>query len=153
LETNFYTKNKHANVKFFLVKHLLENVALEYVGKVKELLNSKSLSFKNVASSEVPDRPGVYAIFDERGRVIYVGRTRNLRRRLLRDHRRGNVRGSQFRKALMQNYGLTDEEQINSHVDQFTFKFKEVYDPEERIRLEHLATAVLAPKLNMKLKL
>jgi excinuclease UvrABC nuclease subunit len=153
LETNFYTKNKHANVKFFLVKHLLENVALEYVGKVKELLNSKSLSFKNVASSEVPDRPGVYAIFDERGRVIYVGRTRNLRRRLLRDHRRGNVRGSQFRKALMQNYGLTDEEQINSHVDQFTFKFKEVDDPEERIRLEHFATAVLAPKLNMKLKL
>jgi hypothetical protein len=53
----------------------------------------------------------------------------------------------------MQNYGLTDEEQINSHVDQFTFKFKEVYDPEERIRLEHFATAVLAPKLNMKLKL
>jgi excinuclease UvrABC nuclease subunit len=153
LETNFYTKNKHANVKFFLVKHLLENVALEYVGKVKELLNSKSLSFKNVASSEVPDRPGVYAIFDERGRVIYVGRTRNLRRRLLRDHRRGNVRGSQFRKALMQNYGLTDEEQINSHVDQFTFKFKEVDNPEERIRLEHFATAVLAPKLNMKLKL
>jgi excinuclease UvrABC nuclease subunit len=153
LETNFYTKNKHANVKFFLVKHLLENVALEYVGKVKELLNSKSLSFKNVASSEVPDRPGVYAIFDERGRVIYVGRTRNLRRRLLRDHKRGNVRGSQFRKALMQNYGLTDEEQINSYVDQFTFKFKEVDDPEERIRLEHFATAVLAPKLNMKLKL
>jgi len=153
LETIFYTKNKHANVKFFLVKHLLENVALEYVGKVKELLNSKSLSFKNVASSEVPDRPGVYAIFDERCRVIYVGRTRNLRRRLLRDHRRGNVRGSQFRKALMQNYGLTDEEQINSHVDQFTFKFKEVDNPEERIRLEHFATAVLAPKLNMKLKL
>jgi len=135
------------------VQRLLENVALKYVGKVKELLNSKSLSFKNVVSSEVPDRPGVYAIFDERGRVIYVGRTRNLRRRLLRDHRRGNVRGSQFRKALMQNYGLTDEEQINSHVDQFTFKFKEVYDPEERIRLEHFATAVLAPKLNMKLKL
>jgi hypothetical protein len=53
----------------------------------------------------------------------------------------------------MQNYGLTDEEQINSHVDQFTFKFKEVDNPEERIRLEHFATAVLAPKLNMKLKL
>jgi excinuclease UvrABC nuclease subunit len=132
---------------------LLENVALKYVGKVKELLNSKSLSFKNVVSNEVPDRPGVYAIFDEHNRVIYVGRTKNLRRRLLRDHRRGNVRGSQFRKALMQNYGLTDEEQINSHVDQLTFKFKEVDDPEERIRLEHFATAVLAPKLNMKLKL
>jgi len=131
---------------------LLENIALEYVGKVKELLANRSLSFKNIVSNEVPDRPGVYVIFDERGRVIYVGRTRNLRRRLLGDHRRGNVRGSQFRKALMQNYGLTNEEQINGYVDQCTFKFKEIEDPEERIRLEHFATAILAPILNMKLK-
>jgi excinuclease UvrABC nuclease subunit len=131
---------------------LLENVALEYVGKVKELLASKSLSFKNVASGDVPDRAGVYVIFNEEGRVIYVGRTRNLRRRLLGDHRRGNVRCSQFRKALMQNYGLTGEEQINSYVNQFTFKFKEVDDPEERIRLEHFAIAILAPTLNVKPK-
>jgi excinuclease UvrABC nuclease subunit len=131
---------------------LLENVALEYVGKVKELLASKSLSFKNVASDDVPDRAGVYVIFDEGGRVIYVGRTRNLRRRLLGDHRRGNVRGSQFRKALMQNYGLTDEEQINNYVNRFTFKFKELEDPEEKIRLEHFAIAILAPTLNVKLK-
>ena len=131
---------------------MLENVTLEYVGKVKELLASKSLSFKNVASGDVPDRAGVYVIFNEEGRVIYVGRTRNLRRLLLGDHRRGNVRDSQFRKALMQNYGLAGEEQINSYVNQFTFKFKVVDDPEERIRLEHFATAVLAPKLNMKPK-
>jgi hypothetical protein len=110
---------------------LLENVALEYVGKVKELLASKSLSFKNVASDDVPDRAGVYVIFNEEGRVIYVGRTRNLRRRLLGDHRRGNVIGSQFRKALMQNYGLTGEEQINSYVNQFTFKFKVADGPGE----------------------
>jgi len=131
---------------------LLEDVALEYVRKIKELLACRGLSFKNVASSEVPNKPGVYVIFDEQGRVIYVGRTKNLRRRLLGDHRRGNVRGSQFRKALMQNYGLAGEERINSYVDQCTFKFKEIEDSEERIRLEHFATAVLAPILNMKLK-
>jgi hypothetical protein len=48
---------------------LLENVALEYVGKVKELLASKSLSFKNVASGDVPDRAGVYVIFNEEANI------------------------------------------------------------------------------------
>lgn len=131
---------------------LIENVALEFVGKVKELLNGKSLGFRNVVSSEVPDCPGVYVIFDERDVVIYVGRTKNLRRRLLGDHRRGNVRGSQFRKALMQNYGLISEEQVNNYVDRCTFKFKEIEDPQERIRLEHFVIAILAPILNIKLK-
>ncbi|MCR6692999.1 MAG: GIY-YIG nuclease family protein [archaeon YNP-LCB-003-016] len=131
---------------------MLEKVALEYVGKVKEFLASRSLSFKYVLSIEVPDKPGVYAIFDEHGRIIYVGKTENLQRRLLKDHRRGGVGGSQFRKALMQNYGFTTREQINSYVDQCTFKFKEIEDPEERVRLEHFAIAILAPTLNMKVK-
>lgn len=131
---------------------MLEDIALEYVGKVKELLACESLSFRSVTSTKVPEKPGVYIIFNDRGEVIYVGRTKNLRRRLLGDHRRGNVRGSQFRKALMQNYGFKSEEQVNNYVDQCTFKFKEIEDPQERIRLEHFATAILAPTLNMKLK-
>jgi hypothetical protein len=130
----------------------LENIASEYIRKVKELLASKSLSFKNATSRDVPDKPGVYVIFDEHDKIIYIGRTRNLRRRLLRDHKRGDIKGSQFRKALMQNYNLTSEAQINSYVDQCTFKFKEIEDSEERIRLEHFAIAILAPTLNMKIK-
>jgi len=131
---------------------LIEGIALEYVGKVKELLGGRSFNFRNVVSSEVPNEPGVYVIFNERGEIIYVGRTKNLRRRLLGDHKRGNIRGSQFRKALMQNYGFASEEQISNYVDRCKFKFKEIADPLERIRLEHFATAILAPTLNMKLK-
>jgi hypothetical protein len=52
----------------------------------------------------------------------------------------------------MQNYGLISEKQINSYVDQCTFKFKEIEDPEERIRLEHFAITILTPTLNMKIK-
>ncbi|MEM1839092.1 MAG: GIY-YIG nuclease family protein [Candidatus Bathyarchaeia archaeon] len=99
------------------------------------------------------DKPGVYVIFNERNEAIYVGRTRNLRRRLLYDHRRENVRGSQFRKALMQNYGFKNKDEISSYIDQkCRFKFKEIEDPAERIRLEHFAIAILAPLLNTKLK-
>jgi hypothetical protein len=73
---------------------VLENIALQYVSKIKELLVNRSLSFKNAHSSEVPDKPGVYVIFNEHNKIIYVGRARNLRRRLLGDHRRGNIKGS-----------------------------------------------------------
>jgi hypothetical protein len=66
--------------------------------------------------------------------------------------RRGDIRGSQFRRALMQNYNL-DESGISDNIRQkCTFKFKETEDSVERIGLEHFATAILAPTLNMKLK-
>ncbi|MEM3875231.1 MAG: GIY-YIG nuclease family protein [Candidatus Bathyarchaeia archaeon] len=71
---------------------MIEGIALEYVGKVKELLGGRSFNFRNVVSSEVPNEPGVYVIFNERDEIIYVGRTKNLRRRLLGDHKRGNIR-------------------------------------------------------------
>ena len=131
---------------------MVEEAAIEYVGKVKELLASSSLSFRNATSNEVPDKAGVYLILNEHGKVVYVGRTKNLRRRLLGDHRRGNVRGSQFRKALMHNHGFENEEQVSKYVEQCAFKFNEIDDAEERIRLEHFATAVLSPILNLKLK-
>ncbi|MEM2939850.1 MAG: GIY-YIG nuclease family protein [Candidatus Bathyarchaeia archaeon] len=113
---------------------MYEDVALEYVGKIKDLLLGEPFSFRDLGSANLRDKPGVYVIFNERNEVIYVGRTRNLRRRLLHDHRRGNVRGSQFRKALMQNYGLKNEDEISNYIDQkCTFKFKEIEEPIERI--------------------
>jgi hypothetical protein len=131
---------------------MCEDVALEYVGKVKELLTSQSFSFRDVPSHYVPGMAGIYVIFNERNEIIYIGRTRNIKRRLLVNHRRGNVRGSQFRRALMQNYDFNDEREISNYIEKCTFKFKEIEDSVERIRLEHFATAILAPTLNMKLK-
>jgi len=129
-----------------------ENIALQYVEKVKELLRSQSFSFGN-RNSDVHDKAGVYVIFNERNEIIYIGRTMNLRRRLLGNHRSGNIRGSQFRRALMQNYGLKDECEISNYIRQkCTFKFKEIEDSLERVRFEHYATTILAPTLNMELK-
>jgi hypothetical protein len=129
-----------------------ENIALQYIEKVKALLRSQSFSFGN-ENSDVHDKAGVYAIFNERHEIIYIGRTRNLRRRLLGNHRSGNIRGSQFRRALMQNYGLKDEGEISNYIRQkCTFKFKEIENSLERVRFEHFATAILAPTLNMELK-
>jgi len=132
---------------------LYENIASEYVRKVEELLACESFSFRDVTSEQVPKEPGVYVIFNERDKIIYVGRTRNLGRRLLGDHKNGNIRGSQFRRALMQNYGLKSEGEISKFIqNNCAFKFKVIEEPEERIRLEHFTTAITAPQLNIKIK-
>jgi hypothetical protein len=131
----------------------LEKIALNFVEEVKELLASPSFRFKDVTSDDVPEDGGVYVIFDDKGDAIYAGRTGNLRRRLLSNHRSGNVRGSQFRKALMQKYSFKNEGDISLYIrEKCFFKFKKIKDPVQRIRLEHFSTAVLEPILNMKLK-
>jgi len=74
---------------------------------MKELLAEPSYNFADASSRSVPNEPGVYVIYDKSVKaIIYAGRTQNLRRRLLRDHKRGNIKGSQFRRALKRNHQL-----------------------------------------------
>jgi hypothetical protein len=117
------------------------------------LLSQQPYSFDN-QTVQVPTEPGVYIIHNKTlNNVIYVGRTKNLRMRLMSQHRRGNVRGSQFRKAL-QSYALLESEQeISSYIkDKCGFRFTLEPNFEKRVRLEHFTTAILGPILNTKLK-
>ena len=85
--------------------------------------------------------------------IIYAGRTKNLRRRLLGDHRRGNMKGSQFRKALGRNFTLRSEDEITSYIlRNCSFQFMALEEFEEIVRLEHFVIAVLGPILNVRLK-
>ena len=129
-------------------------VVSRYVGKMNELLAKARYRFSDVSSADIPKQAGVYAIYDERiGVTIYIGRTRNLRRRLLRNHKSGNIRVSQFRKALGQNFALKSEAEITSYIlENCSFQFMVVKEFEEMVRLEHFATAVLGPILNVRLK-
>jgi len=125
-----------------------------YSGKMNNLLVKPKYSFSDVSSADIPKEAGVYAIYDKRlAATIYIGRTRNLRRRLLRNHKSGNIRGSQFRKALGQNFALKPEAEITNYIlKNCSFQFVVVEKFEEMVRLEHFATAVLAPVLNVRLK-
>jgi len=129
----------------------LAKVVQKYLDITIDLLKKKRLNFKNVKLNEVPKKPGVYAIFDKND-IIYVGRTKNLQRRLIKEHRRGKVEQSQFRRALMNNYGFSDEEQLNRYIDKCSFSFVEMDKLIEMVRLEHFVTAILKPKLNVELK-
>jgi excinuclease UvrABC nuclease subunit len=134
--------------------NLYENVVSHYVELLKKLFAEPPYRFADASSQDVPKAPGVYVIYDKRtDAIIYAGRTKNLKRRLLGDHKRGNVRGSQFRKALGRNFTLNSEDDITSYIlKNCSFQFLPLEEFEEIVRLEHFTIAVIGPILNVRLK-
>jgi len=132
---------------------LYENVISRYLTMMNTLLNEPRHCFSE-GSANVPRQPGVYVIYDEKEKaIIYAGRTKNLRRRLLSDRKRGNIEGSQFRKALGENLALLPESQITRYIlENCSFQFMVIKELEEMVRLEHFSTAVLSPLLNTQVK-
>ena len=133
---------------------LFERAISHYLEMLKKLLAQPRYRFADASSRDTPKEQGVYVIYDKRiGAITYAGRTSDLRRRLLGDHKRGNVRGSQFRKALGRNFALNSEDEITSYIlRNCSFQFIVLDEFEEIIRLEHFAIAVLDPILNVRLK-
>lgn len=133
---------------------MYEDVISSYMKLLNKLLVKIDYSFDDVSSSGPPTSLGVYVICDKRTkRVIYAGRSRNLRRRLLGDHRRGNVEGSQFRKAFGRSMGTTDEKEISKNIRQnCTYGYLPIENFEEAVRFEHFIIALLGPVLNTKLR-
>ena len=133
---------------------IYEATVAHYLIKLKEVLSQPPKNFADNSLDDVPKKPGVYVIYDKKSqRIIYAGRTKNLRRRLLSDHRRGNIEGSQFRKALGQSLGTSNEKEIRKYIEEnCSFRFLVIENFEETVTLEHFVTAVIAPTLNVKLK-
>lgn len=75
---------------------------------VKQLLSQEPLYFVNLTPSDIPeDISGVYAIFDDKsGEVLYVGRTKNLRRRLYTNHLHGSEATARLKKYLVEDEAL-----------------------------------------------
>jgi len=133
---------------------LYETIVSNLLAEMEQLLAGPRYRFLQATSRTVSEQPGVYAIHDKRVKdIIYIGRTRNLRRRLLGDHKRGNIRGSQFRKALGRKLSLKSEAEITNYIlENCSFQFLKIKEFEEMVRLEHFATAVIAPVLNVQLR-
>ena len=132
---------------------MYEEVVSEYFGIMQDFLAQPNHSFEDERIS-IPEVSGVYIITDNsKNKIIYVGRTKNLRRRLMGDHKRGNIEGSQFRKALGKALGAKNEKEISSYISKHcSFQFLLIPSFQETIRLEHFTTAILSPTLNVQLK-
>ena len=133
---------------------MFEDIITSYSKKLRQILNQPIYKFATVTSRRVPKESGVYLINNDSSKqIIYAGRSKNLRTRLLQQHRKGNVRGSQFRKALGQKHNLSSETDISAYIrDNCSFQFLPAESFEEMVRLEHFVTAILAPVLNTELK-
>jgi hypothetical protein len=133
---------------------MYKDVISGYLEMLNKLLAKTGYSFDEVSSSDLPRSLGVYVICDKRTKqIIYAGRSKNLRRRLLSDHRRGNIDGSQFRKAYGRSMGTTDEKEISENIQQnCTYGYLQIEKFEDAVRFEHFITAILGPILNTKLR-
>lgn len=78
---------------------------------VKQLLSAPPLYFGNLTPSDIPEGiSGVYAIFDSK-EVLYVGRTKNLRRKLYTNHLHGPKSNARLKKYLVEDE--SEEEIMN----------------------------------------
>ena len=128
------------------VEPLLEKRAGALTGSLSHLLSSAPSSFAN---ADIPERPGIYVIYDCAGQPYYIGQSGNLRRRLLVDHRKGNGKSSIFRRKLARLKRLDSEPAVTSYiVEKCSLRFLELESEWERLELEHFATAILSPVLN-----
>lgn len=117
--------------------------------KLNELLSCDTYLF-SIEPKRVAEDPGVYIIHDKtRGKVLYVGESENLKRRLFTNHRSGNRRGSAFRRALSKWKNIDNETEIKRYIIQnCSFQILQISDKLERKRLEHFTIAALNPILN-----
>ena len=83
----------------------IENALKEGREIAEQLLKSAPLYFRDLTPSDLPEKmPGVYAIFDEdHNEVLYVGRTKNLRRRLYTNHLHGPKKNARLKKYLVED--------------------------------------------------
>lgn len=90
----------------------------------------------NLIISTLPDKPGCYQFFDEKGVVIYVGKAKNLRRRV----------SSYFQKEHLENKTRVLVKQIRD------IKYVVVDSEEEALLLENNLIKQYRPRYNVLLK-
>lgn len=115
----------------------------------QQLLTATPLYFRDLRPSAIPeDISGVYAIFDdETQETLYVGRTKNLRRRLYTNHLHGPKANARLKKYLVED---ETQEKIKDMADAKQYlkdkcyaKYIVVDDIVQRGRIEGLLSFLL----------
>jgi len=104
------------------------------------------LATPHAAIADIPDTQGVYLIYDKDCRVIYVGKGKNLKRRIRDDHRGGDEKmsTSTFRRGVSRVYGIPAGRPVRDWVrDNCSFAFVEIPDPDLCAAVEALTIRLL----------
>jgi len=81
----------------------IQNVLENGQDIVKNFLSGNKYFFSDAKPSDIPDGlPGVYAIFNS-SETLYVGRTKNMRKRLFDGHLKGPLTSARLKKYLIED--------------------------------------------------
>lgn len=121
---------------------------LEGIRLCERFLAGKKTLFADVKPSDLPEKKGVYAIFDkDTGEALYVGRTKNLRQRLYNNHLHGPITNARLKKYLIDDQNEPEIKNLSDAKDylkrQCYFQFAIEEDLMLRGRLEGLLSFIL----------
>src|SRR4051794_25865827 len=85
-----------------------DRTALDSVLKEAKALVEQLVDAPHCPISDLPKVQGVYLIYDKSGNIMYVGKGKNLKRRICSDHRGGDqdMSTSTFRRKVNKVYGI-----------------------------------------------
>jgi len=119
---------------------------------MSELLSSEKYYFKELVPSMLEDKLAVvYVIYDkDTEETLYVGRTKNLRRRLYTNHLMGPTTNARLKKYLIEDEGqsaITDLQQAKRFIkEKCYFQYIAEPDMKKRGQIEGLISFLLNVK-------
>jgi hypothetical protein len=119
----------------------LNSVLAETKSLVEQLLKARCS-----AISDIPKSQGAYVIYDNAANRIYVGKGKNLKRRICADHRGGDkeMSTSTFRRRVNKLYGVAAGRPLRDWVtNNCSFAFVSIPDPDLCSAVEALTIRVL----------
>jgi len=82
----------------------------------KKLLEITPIFIYKINLDKINETPGVYLIYNGNNKIIYVGETKNLNRRIKGDISRGKKRYHSLLSILAKKYNLKDENEVKKFV-------------------------------------
>lgn len=123
----------------------------EYIELLLNLLSSIQLPLNDNLRSSLPEKGGVYRIFEKEStwsQSIYIGKTENLRNRIYHDHFMGN-RIAGVKGKLIKSGQFNDEESVKEYFkEKCLVQFVIINDESLRALFEHFAISILRPQFN-----
>ncbi len=115
---------------------------------IEELLAGKQYGFDGLKPSDLENSKVVYAIFDKAdGTCLYVGRTKNLRRRLYTNHLMGSETTARLKKYLVKDKERSDIDTMPAAkkylIDRCYFQYLAISDVRIRGQIECLLNYLL----------
>ena len=123
----------------------------QYKQMVSELLKNPLFNFGAELSKNLPQKPGVYRILEKENpeKAIYIGKSKNLRRRIVGDHYMGDKVSSTLKRKLIKGLNLSNEKEIMIYLsNKCSVQFIVIENKQLQTSFEHFAVAVLTPKWN-----